>query len=119
VNKPSAAERRRYQRKNVSYYLPVMDNNSQKVIGHLVDISLIGLMMDSKIPIQTNLSFSLRLDFTEDMAGKACLEFKAVCRWCRPDKIQPYMYNVGFQIINISPRDTQVIQTLSDRYGER
>jgi hypothetical protein len=119
MNKLNMAERRRFQRKNVSYYLPVMDNNTAKVIGHLVDISQVGLMMDSKIPIQTNLTFDLRLDFMEDIAGKACLEFKARCKWCRPDKIQPYMYNVGFEIVNISSRDMAVIQAISDRYGER
>jgi hypothetical protein len=119
MNRPSAPERRKFQRRNVSYYLTVMDNNTQKVIGHLVDISLIGFMMDSKIPVQTNLTFSLRLDFMEDIAGKAFLEFKAISRWCRPDKIQPYLYNVGFQIVNASQRDADVIKALSEKYGAR
>ena len=119
MNRPNAAERRKFARRNLSYYLPVMDNNTQKVIGHLVDISQIGLMMDSKVPIQTNLSFNLLLDFMEDVVGKGYLEFKAISRWCRPDKIQPYMYNVGFQIINIAPKDVEVIKTLSERYGAK
>ena len=118
MSKTTAIERLKQNRRNVSFYLPVMDNNTKQVIGHLMDISPIGLMMDSKIPIPTNLKYNLRLDLMEDIAGKAILEFVAISVWCRPDSIQPYLYNVGFNIIEITPGNLEVVKRIAEKYGE-
>ena len=118
VKKPNSIERRKLNRRKVSYYLPIMDDNTKQVIGHLMDISPTGLMMDSKIPIPANLKYDLRLDLMEDIAGKSILEFVAISKWCRSDSLQPYMYNAGFQIINISPDNIEVIKRIAEKYGE-
>jgi len=118
VSKPISKERRKLNRRNVSYYLPVMDDNTKRVIGHIMDISPTGLMMDSKVPVPTNQKYSLRLDLMEDIAGKATLAFEAMSKWCRPDPIQPYMYIAGFQIINIAPDDIEVMKRIAEKYGE-
>jgi hypothetical protein len=118
MNKPTSTERRKLDRRNVSYYLPVMDDNTKQVIGHLMDISPIGLMMDSKIPIPTNLKYHLRIDLMEDIAGQAILDFVAISVWCRPDSIQPYMYNAGFHIVDITPADLEVVKRIAEKYGE-
>ena len=117
MSKPISKERRKLNRRNVSYYLPVMDDNTKQVIGHIMDISPTGLMMDSKVPVPANLKYNLRLDLMEDIAGKATLEFEAISKWCRPDPIQPYLYNAGFQIINIAPDYIEVIKRIAEKYG--
>jgi len=117
MSKPTSIERRRLNRRNISYYLPVMDDNTKQVLGHLIDISPTGLSMDSKTLFPTGQRYSLRLDLMEDIAGKAILEFVAMSKWCRPDPIQPYLYNAGFQIINIAPDDIEVIKRISEKYG--
>jgi len=118
VSKPTSIERRKLHRRNVSYYLPVMDNNTKQVIGHLMDISSIGLMMDSKIPIPTNLKYTLHMDLMEEIAGQASLEFTAISKWCRPDKVQPFLYNAGFHIISIAPGALEVVKIIAEKYGE-
>lgn len=115
--KPTNQERRRLKRRNLSYYLPVIDNGSQEVMGHLVDITSSGLMMDSKKPIPTGLDFNLRLDLMEDLADKPYIEFVARSKWCRPDSIQPYLYNAGFQIVNITPEDIEIVKRIAEKYG--
>lgn len=117
MNKSTIQERRKSIRRNVSYYLPILNNDSQQVIGHLVDISPIGLMMDCKKNIPSGQDFHLRIDLTENMAGKAYVEFIARCKWCRSDKIQPYLFNAGFEIVRISPSDIEVIKNIASRYG--
>ena len=117
MKKPNASERRRLNRRNISYYMPVMDSVTQKIIGHLVDISPAGLLMDSKVPIQTNQHFHLHLDLMEDIYGKASLDFTARSIWCHPDPIQPYMYYAGFEISNLAPGDLEVIKRIADKYG--
>ena len=117
MNQPNPHERRRLKRRNVSYYLPILDNSSQKVVGHLVDISPVGLMMDSKVPIPTNMRYDLRLDFVEAISGKAYLQFNARSKWCRPDSIQPFLFNVGFEFLNISPSDLEIVKRIMEKYG--
>jgi hypothetical protein len=115
--KPTIQERRRHKRRNLSYYLPIIDNDTEQVIGHLVDISLIGIMIDCKRNIPSGQNFNLRLDLMERIGEKASVEFVAQCKWCRFDKIQPYLYNAGFEITSITPDDLGIIDTISERYG--
>jgi len=117
MSKPTTIERRKIDRRNVSYYLPVMDTTTQQVIGHLIDISPIGLMMDSKIPVPTNLKYNLHMDLMEEIAGHASVEFVATSIWCRPDAIQPFLYNAGFHIVEIAPGDLEVIKQIAKKYG--
>ena len=117
MNDPIAQERRRLKRRNLSYYFPVLDNNTQQVIGHLMDFSPVGLKLDARIPIPPNLNYSLRLDFMEEIAGKASLEFIACSKWCRPDSITPFIYDAGFEITNIATDGIEVINQLTEKYG--
>jgi hypothetical protein len=94
-----------------------MDTTSQQVIGHLIDISPVGLMMDSKIAVPTNLKYNLHMDLMEEIAGRASLEFTAISIWCRPDPIQPFLYNAGFHIIEIAPGDLEVVKKIAEKYG--
>jgi hypothetical protein len=118
VSKPISAERRAINRRNVSYYLPVVDNITKQVIGHLMDISPIGVMMDTKIAIPTKLKYTLHMDLMEEIAGRASLEFDAVSVWCRPDPIQPFLYNAGFHIVDITPGNLEVVKYIAERYGQ-
>jgi hypothetical protein len=117
VDKPTSHERRRSERRNISYYLPVMDSKTGEVIGHIVDMSPVGFMMDSKVPVASNTNFDLHLDFMEEIAGRAFFDFAARCIWCHPDPIQPYLHNIGFEFITLPPQDMGVIASVIDKYG--
>jgi hypothetical protein len=115
----TARERRRSKRRNLSYYLPVIDENTQQIFGHLVDVSMKGFMLDSKnnVPIQRD--FNLRLDLTESIANKSLVRFVARSKWCRTDPIQPFVFNVGLEFTSISQGDAEIIRIISERYGAR
>jgi hypothetical protein len=115
--KMTAQERRRSKRRNLSYYLPVINNDTAQVVGHLADITPVGMMMDSKNPIPTNLGFNFRLDLMEDLGEKGYIEFRVLSKWCREDSIQPYLYNVGFEIVSISPKDAEIVKRIQEKYG--
>ena len=118
MDKLTANERRKFARRNLSYYLPVMDNKSLQIIGHLVDISPIGIMIDCKRNIPSAQEFNLRLDLMEKIGGKGSIEFIARCKWCRADKIQPYLFNAGFEIVAISSDGVETIKKIAEKYGE-
>ena len=118
ISTPTFKERRRMNRRNISYYLPVMDSVTKQVIGHIMNLSPIGMMMDSQVPIPANQKFGLHMDLMEEIAGQASLEFVATSIWCLADSIQPFLYNAGFSITEISPADLEVVKQIAEKYGK-
>jgi hypothetical protein len=111
-------DRRHQERKDFSYYMRLVDNDTQNLVGHLVDISSGGFKLDSQAPIPINKDFRLRMDLTSEVADKPAMVFVARSRWCEVDPLDPFIYNVGFQLINISPADLEIIIRMMEKYGK-
>ena len=112
-------ERRRLERKDFSYYMQLVDSDTQKMVGHLVDISSNGFKLDSQAPIPLDKDFRLRMDHTSEVADKPAMAFVARSKWCEVDPLDPFIYNVGFQLINISPGDREIINRMIEKYGKK
>lgn len=113
------SERRNIERKEFSYYMRLIDNDTQDLIGHLVDISSGGFKLDSQTPIPVNKDFRLRMELTSEVADKPTMTFIARSKWCEIDPLDPFVYNVGFQMINISPGDLNIIKRMMEKYGKK
>lgn len=110
-------ERRRLKRFHLSYYMPVLDPDTLHVVGHLVDLNKIGLLLDSLVPLGIGKEFQLRIDTTPEISDKGFIQFTARVKWCRMDKIQPNIFNVGFEITGVSAADSDTIQSIVDHFG--
>lgn len=111
------SERRRIKRKRLAYYMLVVDAQTQQTLGHLVDITPIGLAIDSQKPISLEKDFRLLLELTSDISNKSQITFSARVKWCRRDEIEPSLFDIGFGITGITPGDAAIIQRLSDKYS--
>jgi hypothetical protein len=116
---PNTKERRRLLRQNLSYYMQILDPDTLQIVGHLVDVNRIGLMIDSSNPLSVGRDYRLRMDTTPEVADKTCINFVARVRWCRPDKIEPTIFNIGFEITSISAHDLDIIQRIVEVYGTK
>lgn len=114
---PQQKERRRLSRKHLSYYLPVLDQGTLQVIGHLVDASRIGLLLDSSNQHPVGTELDLRIDTMPEVAEKSCIQFAARVKWCHMDKIMPNIFNVGLEISMISTEDAEILQRIADYLG--
>ena len=112
-------ERRNLERKDFSYYMQLIDSDTQQLVGHLVDISSNGFKLDSQAPIPLDKDFRLRMDLTSEVANKPAMAFVARSKWCEVDPLDPFIYNVGFQLINISPGDREIIGRMIEKYGKK
>jgi hypothetical protein len=45
--------------------------------------------------------------------------FIARSKWCRRDHVDPFTFNVGFEIINMAPGDMLIFQRMFDKYGSQ
>ena len=112
-------ERRNRERKDFSYYMRLVDNDTQDLVGHLVDISSSGFKLDSQTPIPIDKDFRLRMDLTSEVANKPAMVFVARSKWCEVDPLDPFIYNVGFQLVNIAPTDLEIINRMIEKYGKK
>jgi hypothetical protein len=95
----------------------VMDDSTRQFIGHLADISPRGFKIDATEPMMEGRDLRLRLDLTPDISDKDHMTFIAKTKWCQRDSYDPGLYNVGFEIIRISPLDVDVYQRMVEKYG--
>ena len=110
-------DRRNIKRHNFAYYMRVLDDETLNLIGHLSDISNMGLKIDSQKPIAPGIKFRLRMDLTSEVSNKAYIIFSAISRWCRVDPMDPFVQNVGFEISEISTEDSAIYLRIVEKYG--
>lgn len=116
---PAQSERRRPDRKDFSYYMQLINHDTQELVGHLTDISSGGFKLDSLSPIPPNHDFRFRMDLTSEVAVKPSMVFVARSKWCKTDPLDPFCYNVGFQLVKIAPEDAEIFNRMIERYGKK
>ncbi len=110
-------ERRTVPRKKFVLYLRVMDDDSQEQLGHMVEVSAVGLQLETSAPILIERDYYLRLELTAELADRPYIVFVARSKWCKTDDIQPNLYRVGFAIREILPEDKEIFLNLVQKYG--
>lgn len=115
--KEKEKEKRNLKRKPFSYYMQVLDDNTDKALGYLADISSRGFRLDCRQQLPVNQNYTLRFDLTDEVADKAFMMLVASSRWCRLDELDPFVYNVGFQIIRIDPEDAVIFKRIVEKYS--
>lgn len=113
------ADKRKIDRREFTYYMQVTDDATKQLIGYLTDISTGGFKLDSPKQIPSGQDFRMHIDLTADVADKNSMVFIARSKWCRPDHIDPNTYNIGFEIMNMSPSDMVIFQRMFDKYGAK
>jgi hypothetical protein len=111
------SEKRNVKRRSFSYYMQAVDNSTQKVMGYLADINQLGFRLDCKQSLPVNKDFQIRLDLTSDVATKAYMVMGVRSKWCRLDELDPFIYNIGFQLVNIAPDDAEIFKRIVEKYG--
>ena len=113
------ADKRKIDRREFTYYMQVTDDITKQLIGYLTDISTGGFKLDSPKEIPAGQDFRMHIDLTSDIADKNSMVFIARSKWCRRDHIDPNTYNIGFEIMNMSPSDMTIFQRMFDKYGSK
>ena len=109
-------ERRRLDRKNLAIYSRVFDRSSGRLLGYLADLSQKGIMIICDDPLAENEIYKLRLDLPDPtIFSTDHFDIQANVSWCRSD-VDPAFYNVGFEFLSVSVRDSQIIDEMIGIY---
>lgn len=109
---------KRLERKDFRYYMQLFDNDTQTLVGHLADINSGGFKLDSQNPMPVDKNIHFRMDLTSELADKPRMIFVARSRWCKVDPLDPFCYNAGFQLIEMSSEDGEIFNRLIEKYGK-
>ncbi len=110
-------ERRTTPRRKFDYYMRVDDDDTQKLLGHMVQVSAIGLQLETTASLPLEKDYYLRLELTAELADHPFIIFLARTKWCRIDDIHPNLFHVGFEIREIMPDDHKIIMDIIKKYG--
>ena len=111
-------ERRKLKRRQLVYYLRVFDRTTEQLIGQIVDITKAGIMLVSEKPIETGLTFQLRMTLPKEIEGSWEIAFDAQALWCRADA-NPDFHLTGFQLVDLPDDQASLIEALIEELGFR
>ena len=109
-------EKRKFERRDFSYFMRVTDVANGQPLGYLADIGMSGFKLDRANCVPINKDFRLRIELTSELASKQSMVFMARSKWCHTDPIDPTAFNVGFQITNMATDDFEILSRMFEKY---
>jgi hypothetical protein len=110
-------QKRKLKRIHLIYYLLVFDTTTDKLIGHIVDITTKGVKLMSRTEITPGIIYTFKMILPEGLEESSKeVFFEAKSIWCK-DKMYSDFYGSGFEYHNIAEDDIQIIKRLVDQFG--
>ncbi len=110
------SNRRRLKRRHLIYYLRVFDCEKGQPLGHVVNLTVQGMMVISDQPVERDHRYRLCMHLPHDLGDVDTIDFDATSVWIRHD-VNPEFYNSGFKFESIQEKDRDILRDLIDRFG--
>ncbi len=107
---------RKLKRRHLIYYLKVMESNTDKEIGFLINITTSGILIMSEKQIEVDKIFSLKVQLKTDLTTEDYLVFDAKSKWCTKS-VNSDFYDTGFEMLNVSIEDFKGIENVIEELG--
>jgi hypothetical protein len=109
------ADKRKLKRRQLIYYLQVLDRGTGQLVGRLADITTEGLMLISPEPIEEKKVFEVKMVLPTEIQGDKAVTFDAESIWCQQD-VNPDLYVTGFRFLKVAQKDIRIIEDLTFDY---
>ena len=116
TSKAESDDRRAVMRRHLIYYLRVWDKNSDKLLGHIVDINTGGFMLVSEKKIETEQAFDLEIRWNSPEDEEIKIQFKAESRWSSND-VNSAFFDTGFKLLGPTDDVLEPIKKMIEEYG--
>lgn len=115
-SKVESDDRRAVMRRHLIYYLRVWDKNSDKLLGHIVDINTGGFMLISEKKIELEQTFDLEIHWKSPEGEEIKIDFKAESRWSSND-VNSAFFDTGFKLLGPTDDVLEPIKKMIEEYG--
>ena len=109
-------EKRRFDRKQLYFYLRVVHDRTGALAGYLGDISTEGIMLFSRESAELNTVFRFRIKLNEEFGMEEDLIFDAESLWCEKDA-NPEFFIIGFRFMEMDQARIDIVAYLIKKYG--
>ena len=106
---------RKSERKNLIYYLPVIDRVTLQPIGNLVNLTQEGTMLVSQNKFEPGTIYKARITPSDDIPDLAPLDLDMKCLWTEQDT-NPVLWAAGFEILTITEATFTAINQLIEEF---
>lgn len=106
---------RRRQREVVDQFFPVVNRDTEELIGYLADVTVDGGMIESEQPPAEGATLALRVELTEPIDGGRHIDVDAVCMWTRKDR-NAVFHRIGFEFRDVTEETRRRIAILAQKY---
>lgn len=97
--------KRRLEREQLDRFIRVIDNRSGELAGFLVDLSVDGVLLGSKAPLDMSGISEFKLELPDDVPGGEDVTFEAQGVWGNQGE-NSIFYETGFRILEM-PHDVR------------
>ena len=108
--------RRKLERKYLTYFSRVLDRRNNKLLGYLFDLTIEGAMVVGEIELPTGTTLLARIDLPEGLCPKKFLDIEADVVWSRPNE-DDGTYKAGLKLLNTPPDSVEMLDCLIDHFG--
>ena len=96
------------------YYL-IIDEDTNELMGRIVDLTTDGFMIISDASIDIPQIVNCKMDFQRMIRFQRSMNFMAESKWCEFNKYC-HWYETGFRISNISEENIEIIKEIIDEW---
>lgn len=116
TNSRKPDDRRSIKRRHLIFYLRVWETGSERLLGHVVDITTEGMMLIGDKPVPSGQTYTLEVRLPDTEGDLKPLRFTAISRWSDND-VNPDFYDSGFEFLETSPETIDTIRQMVEAYG--
>jgi hypothetical protein len=109
-------KQRKEERKKVMTFTPVYDLQKNILLGYLSDLTLLGALLVSEKPVETNRNIILGIEFRESSETPVTrMVIPARVAWCKQEEHLTY-YDTGFEFQEIGADNKNIIEAALEKY---
>lgn len=105
------SERRSQKRRRTSDYFLVYDEETNDLIGRIIDLTIDGARMISEMPVPVPRTVRCRLVMPRMIGRHRDLHIEAECKWCKKNHRLGW-HEAGYEFINMSEENHKIISEL-------
>jgi len=106
-------ERRKHRRKCPRFPAVVLDQQTDRFVGYVGNLTPEGLMLVSDGPLEVGLESRFKIDLPEEILGRRQFVFTASGLWCQAGA-HSCTYCSGFAFQNLTAEDYDLIRQLME-----
>ena len=114
------SENRKEERENLKAFTPVFRLHPRSVLGYIEDLTLRGAMVIGEKDVEVGKQMTLSIEFPGSLPelSHPNIVLPARVAWCRKEATTNY-FMVGFEFVDLSPENQEIIEILLQRYKFR